>query len=69
MLGQKRGGRLRHVGPDIIEGSSGAGQPKPLPATSLGRKRDGKQEAVSQDVLKAAHIMLSRLKGLRHTEM
>lgn len=48
------------VGPDIIEGSSGAGQPKPLPATSLGRKRDGKQEAVSQDVLKAAVIMLSQ---------
>lgn len=30
MLGQKRGGQLWFVAPDIIEGSSGAGQRKSL---------------------------------------
>lgn len=62
MLGQKRWGRLWCVCPDIIEGSSGAGQLKPLWLLHWGGNT-GKQEAVSQDVLKATVIIFSRLKG------
>ena len=62
MLGQKREGRFWCVGPDIIEGSRGAGQLKSLWLLYRGRKK-GKQETVSKYVLKAGVVMISVLKG------
>lgn len=52
------------VGPDIIEDSSGSGRGTSVPlAAQLRRKHKEKQEAPSQDVLKATIMTLVALKN------